>query len=78
MGYTVKISVIMDLWQRDILIQSFFQEELARQNEGLQSGHEVGTLPIVGIRKDLTKSNAMGERIVFSRDPPLPTFSFTR
>ena len=43
----MKIFEIMDLRQIDILNQRFFQKELARQNRGLQSGHEVGTLPIL-------------------------------
>ena len=82
MVYIVKIFDIIGLRQRDILTQRFFWKELARQNLGLQSGHEFGTLPIVfgpgSIQFFLTKGNAMGERRVFSKDPPLPTFSFTR
>ena len=82
MGYTVKISDILDLQQRYFLAQHFFQKDLARQNGGLHNGHEVGTLPIsIGtgsLQKNLTKANAMGERIVFSKDPPLPTFSSAR
>ena len=72
---------IMDIWQWDILTRIFFWKYLARQNGGLQSGHEFGTLSIE-IRPDmlwnfLTKANAMGERVVLSRDSHLPTFSFT-
>ena len=81
LGYTVKIFEILDIWQRDILTQRFFRKDLSRQYGGLQSGHEVGTLPIVigtgSLRKNLTKANAMVERRVFSKEPPLPTLSFT-
>ena len=81
LGYTVKIFEIMGPWQRNILTQSLFWKELARQNGGMQSGHEAGTITIVivpGIlQNNLTKANAMGKQIVFSKYPPLPTFYFT-
>ena len=77
----MKISEIMDLWQRDILTHHFFWKYLEHQNEGLKSGHEVGTLTIVigpgSLGNNLTKANVMGEQIFFSKDPPLPTFYFT-
>ena len=66
----------MDLRKRDILTQSLFWKELAWHNGSLQSGHEVGTLPIVirtgSPRNNLTKANHMCDRRVFSKDPPLP------
>ena len=78
----MKIFEILDLRKRYILNKRFFWKELARQNGGLQSGHEVVTLPIVigsgSLRNNLTKANAMGERRVFSKDPPVLIFSFTR
>ena len=82
MVYTVKIFYIVGIRQRDILAQRFFRRELAKKNGGLQSGHEVGTLPILivpgSLQNNLIKANYMGERRVFSKDPPLPTFSFVR
>ena len=61
---------------------SLVENILARHNVGIHSGHEVGTLPIVigpdSLGNNLSKASAMGERRVFSKDPPLPNFSFTR
>ena len=47
LGNTVKIFEILDFRQRDIPTQRFFRKGIAQYNGGMQSGHAVGTLPIV-------------------------------